>query len=456
MTINSIDVGYNKYNIQPYLSKRIGMYNKNTGERIGWINLNNELNNLNVDFDERLYRVGLMSDTHYNDGVSKDKYAPSKDDGSQYEGDLINAMQFYENKEDVEFVCVSGDISTDKIDHVKNFRKNIDKYCPNTPVYSCKGNHDNYATYNSNDEPCNNDIWKSCVSEYDDGKEKIYCDKGDGTSFYFIKTLASGKRDVYIFLNIDYGDYASRAKSNSSDSESSDEGRTHQYYHPEVLKWFAGVLEQFKHDRCFVFTHLFFRQKAGNYNGKKCYYKYYGWDRSRRYNLRGQQFLMLNELNNKYKNSIWFTGHTHYSWLWQTRDENISICAHDSNFIEGNKEDGYEGNGVRTGSIHIIDYKCDSAYNVHLPSLARPLALGEDRDIDYLGNEILVKDSSGEYYKVIDVGSSEGAIMDVYDDYVDIRGIIFKEYGANEYTNKYCPIATYRIPIGGKNIKQID
>jgi hypothetical protein len=105
-------------------------------------------------------------------------------------------------------------------------------------------------------------------------------------------------------------------------------------------------------------------------------------------------------------------------------------------------EDDFEGNGVRTGSIEITGYKCDSAFNVHLPSLARPLKPG---NINYQG-----------YYDILDITGSEGAILDIYDDYVDLRGIIFKTSDSDEYINKYSPIATYRIPIGGKNTKQID
>ena len=419
-------VGFNEYNIYPYNAKYIGIYNED-GEKISQIALSKSI------FGERLYRVGLVSDTHYNDGVSNTEYVSPEDDGSQYETDLINAMDFFEKKEDVEFVCAAGDITTDRINHVRNFKKNIEKYCPSTPIYTCKGNHDNAAAYNYSS------IWKDCISNYDDGKEKIYCDKGDGTSFYFIKTLNSGKKDVYIFLNVDYNNINSSASKfgDSRDDMVEDEDRPHQYYHPEVLDWFANILEQFKHDRCFVFTHLFFRQKAGNYNGYDEYYKYYGSGRSRMYCLRGHDFIKLNDLNNKYKNSIWFTGHSHYSWLWQSRDKNINICAHDSNFIEGN-----DSNGVPTAEIKITGYKCDSAFNVHLPSLARPLALGEI--------------SHQNYYDILDMNGSEGAIMDIYDDYVDIRGIMFKQSESDEYINKYLPIATYRIPIGGKNIKQID
>lgn len=410
---------FNIHNIAPYKAKQIGVYNNETGERVGRI----VLGNLTQKYDRRLYRVGLMSDTHYNDfDVDEDPDSNVTDDGSEYEGDLINAMQFYDKKEDVEFVCVAGDISTNDIYNVKNFRLKRDIYSPNTPIYSCIGNHDNAAAYN------NNDAWKQYMSEYDDDKEKIYC-PDDPTSFYFVKTLNSGQKDVYIFLSIDYDNSGTSASGNDTDDFISDEERTHQYYNPNTLIWFADILEQFKHNRCFIFTHLFFRQKAGNNAGD--YYHYYTNGRSRKYCLRGTQHLFLNDLNNKYKNSIWFTGHSHYPWYYQHYDKKINICNYDSYFTEGSDD-----NGIGIGNILLGDYKCDSAYNVHLPSLARPLQL------------------SNNY--AVDLGRSEGAIMDIYDDYVDIRGIVFKTSDSSEYSNKYCPISTYRIPIGGKNIKQID
>ena len=41
---------------------------------------------------------------------------------------------------------------------------------------------------------------------------------------------------------------------------------------------------------------------------------------------------------------------------------------------------------------------------------------------------------------------SEGAILDIYEDYVDVRGIVFKEE-SDTYINKYYPLAQYRINI---------
>lgn len=405
-------------NVVPYAADAIGVYNSNN-EYIGKL----LVSKCKPVYDERLYRVGLMSDTHYKDNDDDSDPSSYIDDGSQYANDFINALQIFDNKEDVEFCCVAGDITSDNIWHAINFRYQLDMYASNTPVYSCKGNHDNAASYNNNEE------WVRCVSEFDDGKEKIYSPYGDGTSFYFIKTLSNGKKDVYIFLNVDYNNSSSKASDTDTDSNISDEERDHQYYNPDVLNWFSDLLETYKHDRCFVFTHLFFRQKAGN-NHNYDYYRYYSNGRSRKYNLRGHQFLFLNELNNKYKNSIWFSGHTHYCWYWQKYDNIINVCNHDSYFIEGSDE-----NGIGVGNMVIGDYKCESAYNVHLPSLVKPLQLSSGYSTD---NE-----------------RSEGAIMDVYNDYVDIRGIVFKTSDSDEYINKYYPIATFRIPVGGKNTKQI-
>lgn len=383
-------------------------------------------------FGQRIYRVGLLSDTHYNDNDTTDTDPDtSTEDISDYDSDFLNALTFFEKKQDVSFVCCAGDVTSDNITHVKNFRMKRDKHCPNTPVYSCKGNHDNAATYDiGTGRYSNNAVWRQAVSTYDKHLRitRIGEHRGDGTSFY-LEYKNKLVHDIYVFLDVYYDNGTGRASSNETDNMINDEDRTHYYYHPDTLIWFEEVLEKFKHNRVFVFTHLFFRQKAGNNAGE--YYQYYSPGRERTYTLRGIQFIKLNELNNKYKNSIWFTGHTHYAWYWQKYDSKINVCNYDSYFIEGSGE-----NGVPISQIELGDKTCDSAYNIHIPSLARPLQVS--------------------YGYSVDLGRSEGGIMDVYKDYVDIRGIIFKTSDSNDYINKYYGLATYRIPVGGKNIKKID
>jgi predicted phosphodiesterase len=419
---------FNEHNIAPYKAYKIGVYDTSTSKKVGTIELNKDFK---PSFDERLYRVGLVSDTHYNDSDDSDTNPDTySDDGSQYAEDFINALTFYNEKEDVEFICSSGDITTDNMNHVRNFNLMRNKYAPLTPVYSCKGNHDHFATYNSNASirKANNDEWKEYVSGYNDGKEKVYCEDGDGTSFYFIKESDGGLKDVYIFLNIEYIGARTSAATDASSNYIEDKNITYQYYDPKVLNWFARILNAYRQYRCFVFLHLFFRQKAGDNAGK--YFHYYDKYKDKSYNLRGKQFLFLNKLNNVYKNSIWFTGHSHFPWYYQQFDKKINICNYDSTFTEG-----VSGNALN--SIVLGQIKEYSGYNIHLPSLARPLALTE-------------RNSYG-----VDKKRSEGAIMDIYKNYVDIRGIVFKDADSNEYKNKYCPVSTYRIPVGGSNLVNI-
>jgi hypothetical protein len=53
-------------------------------------------------------------------------------------------------------------------------------------------------------------------------------------------------------------------------------------------------------------------------------------------------------------------------------------------------------------------------------------------------------------------GQSEGAIVDVYDDYIVVRGIVFKDKGDEEYTNKYLPIAQYKLDTQLVTISEIE
>ena len=83
-----------------------------------------------------------------------------------------------------------------------------------------------------------------------------------------------------------------------------------------------------------------------------------------------------------------------------------------------------------------------TGYNVHIPSTTRPLTS------NYGKNHTL---STG-YGSALRTKDSAGMIMDVYEDYVDIRGISFKlnDVYPNQYINKYHPLGQYRINIPSK------
>ena len=66
-------------------------------------------------------------------------------------------------------------------------------------------------------------------------------------------------------------------------------------------------------------------------------------------------------------------------------------------------------------------------WTVHIPSCASPI------------------DSNGINSRVSKPLESEGGIIDVYNDYIVLRGVVFKKESDTEYTNKYEPIAQYKL-----------
>lgn len=437
---------FNEYNIAPYLAVQIGVYYND--ERLCGL----PLHNLKKNFGERKYRVGLMSDVHYNDSTIDNDLGTFDYDGSEYETDLPNALSLYQNKEDVEFICASGDLSSNYIVHVLNFKKALDTYSPTTNFYSCFGNHD-FASVKNESIPENElydttnmnsiDVWNNILTP-DDSKYKIhYQDEttqlGKSSYWFEVPIKDTNKSDIYIFLSVNYDNNDSTAsKILTNESPNIQELIDYvgfmpskynlQLYDNLTLIWLKNLLEQFSNKRVFIFTHLFLVHKAGSNNIDNGYYHYGGiGDRWRMqensaYCPCGIQFEFLNKLNNEYKNTIWITGHSHTKWNWQTIDPNVNINNNEYNIYRPDDNDFVDDMQYLRKSNTPIS---KSGFNIHLPSTCRPLKMSSYYDV------------AGE--------DSEGAIMDIYEDYVDIRGVIFKD--SNEYTNKYYPLSQYRINI---------
>lgn len=630
---------FNEFNITPYMAAKLGVYQSD--ERIGYLNLGS----YKKEFCKRLYRVGLMSDMHYNDStIDADPYNTVTDDGTQYDTDLINALQYYQNNEEIRFISTAGDVSSDSKEHLRNFALMLKNEAPTTPTYSCLGNHDFQSTHYEIDQLYDDKefglteefltrigIWNEHITPKDNTIHFYDDTTEEGKLSYYIEREIEGtnKKDIYVYLSVDYGiTHETRTTKSTWDCQGAQkmldyestnvqelmnyiecQSRTemqqqydYQFYDSNVLLWLKDIIENNSNKRIFIFTHQFFGHKAGNNNSQK-YYSYIGdeyWRISQKddeegqiaYCLCGLQYEFLNKLNNEYKNTIWFTGHSHYSWQWQLTDSTINICNRNYNIYDPvdndfekenrycrrkvitpifdhkfsemyfvdtdiiglifeksmnvengnykvkyssqasftpdrNLEDRYTENqynssvrinneieliktiytteyGINDYSIYEttinvtdntltislyndnpganwfilnvidiinidtnesliddfyqieysspygdvplasrnfcpIDRKEDvdeytiSAFNVHLPSLARPIKYPVTS------------------YEVEGL-NSEGAIMDIYEDYVDIRGIIFKNKNiSNEYVNKYYPLAQYRINVPAGN-----
>lgn len=151
-------------------------------------------------------------------------------------------------------------------------------------------------------------------------------------------------------------------------------------YTDEDLNWLEEKLNAYREERCFVFMHCPITQYVGNYKGM---YNPNNW-------LTGGNLYRAMEMTNHFVNSVWFSGHSHWKWHLQKWEDNANV------------------------------YRNNSAWNVHIPSCAIP---GDARDNVEIGRM---------------VEENEGAIVDVYEDYIEIKGIDFK-------TGKYVPVAQYRL-----------
>ena len=453
-----------------------------TGDIVGYI----LLGRLKQIFGKRLYRVGLCSDIHYNDGYMDDANPDTHgDDDSEFYDDSINFLDFYQNKEEVDFIAVSGDVGTDSLIHDTNFKLLMDKYAPTTPLYSCYGNHD-YCAANKNEQwiedwsdnygnKTRRESWnfmmvpqnsKYEIHHYDDD----ITSKGYSNYWFEVPIEGTNKSDIYLFLSVDYyvnqdnientlgwGCQMGQHIISYGDNETTNQifeyvydgeidecinrnenskQYDYQFYDNGVLLWLKNILETYPQKLIFIFTHQFFVHKTGNNNGGTYYcYGADDWRISRAdnghgaYCLCGIQFEFLNKLNNIYSNTIWFTGHSHYKWEWQRVDIDINISNIEYDYVNPDSEEYQEDQSLRylrkPGNKQILTK--NTGYNVHIPSTCRPIQTYS------WGYGI-----SGE--------SSQGAIMDIYENYVDIRGIVFKE-DFGPYINKYLPIAQYRIPI---------
>ena len=328
-----------KENIAPYQAEKIGVYKD--GVKISEI----ELSGLKQDFGTRLYRFGLISDVHNQSSQTTENTA-----------DLQRALNLFNNKESVAFTCICGDITQNGTEaEFQIYANNVSTFSPNTPVYTTTGNHDCTSS------GLNTTAW-STYTGHDEVFEisKSYTDASGAT-----------KTDHFLFLGMHTWSL----------------GPSGTPYLDTTITWITDKLEEYKADRCFVFTHLFFPDRAGNVN------EVYGstlW-------LGGSQLNSLEALFQKYPNVIWFSGHSHWKWSMQSYESDANIQRDENRLYP------------------------ESAWAVHVPSCAEPRILG-----------------SGGTTRQDCPLESEGAIVDVYENYIDIRGINLKD-------NLYLPIAQYRL-----------
>lgn len=340
LTLSNSDAVYEDFinvNVAPYNAETIGVYDSNS-TRIGYI----PLGAFKPSYGERLYRFGLLSDVH--------DYSTSQAEPSD---DFRRALNLFNNKEDVVMTCITGDISQNGTEaEFQMFTSDVAAQSPDTPVYTTTGNHD---CGSGSGKSINETLWQQYT--------------GQPLVFEISKTLSNGSVDHFLFLGM----------------SSWSLGTNGMPYKNAHIDWLESKLKEYKNERCFVFTHLFFPERAGNLNN---IYPSSNW-------LQGGQLTRLQGMCDKYVNSIWFSGHSHWKWYLQKYQDRANVYR---TYADGTPTCGW----------------C-----VHVPSCASPI------------------DSNGTT-RVEKPLESEGAVIDVYDTYVDVRAIDLKN-------TKYLPVGTYRL-----------
>ena len=239
-------MAYTKFipqNVAPIGTRRIVIYDVN-GNRVGQI----PLGSLTPPNDKKkLYSFGVLSDVHlsYTTG----------------ESDFINALNYFNNENTVDMICISGDLSDVGTDaKLAKFTELVNAHSSEIPVYVSAGNHDAYdVNWNLSEE--------SVVSEA--------MMKATGKPLYY--TVEHGE-DVFIFVGICKGIF--------SQAE---------------LQWLYETLEQHRNRRCFLFQHAFASEGSGDVFGL-----YGGYLLNE--TVGGSVF---KSLLRHYHNIVWFHGHSH-------------------------------------------------------------------------------------------------------------------------------------------------
>lgn len=314
-------------NVAPGEAKGIGIYDSE-GRRVGSVRMSSlKSRSAKAPF----YSYGVLTDVHF--GVPK----------IDPENDFKRALKFFA-EEGASMVCICGDIS--EYGTEEEFQAYAAAVAQSEiPVYTTTGNHD-------------------CTKK---GITIELWDKHVGLPLVFEQSVeVNGRTDHFLFLGMKRWHFS-------------------EAYYDEHIEWLEKKLEEYAGERCYIITHLFFPERAGNLNGV---YPQKNW-------LKGPQLEKLENLCRKYHNTLWFSGHSHWEWALQKYQDRANIHRDH------------------------VDGKPASGWAVHVPGCGCPI-------------------TSDGTTRVNTPPASEGALIQVYKDHVKVIGVDLKN-------GKYLPIATYHL-----------
>lgn len=299
---------------------------------------------------EDSFRFSALSDIHYN------------------KGDYFNSALDFLDTQDIDFVGVAGDLTNNgELEYLKKYNNAIKDR--EYKVYTTNGNHDVGAILSG--------AWEENINT------KIYADgevldvSRSGFDFVYQSQKGGG---VFVFL--------AQMRWNYPDEIDSTE---YTIIDQSQLIWLEEMFEKYKDETVYLFFHTFLSDpdgKAENSVGNLKTSAGYEYDLPFSYGSADEEELRL--LLKKYKNVIFFSGHSHWMFQLEELNENLNF----SNF------------GGEYG------------YMVHIPSVCDPRYIEDD-----------------QAQRTSMVGkSSQGWIIDETDEVIIftpvdfIEGIYFTEY----------------------------
>lgn len=301
------------------------------------------------------YSFGVLSDIHFN------RYAMRRSDGSSITDDAFlsynNSLEFL-NKCNVSMVALAGDISDkSERDAFEKFDYFAGKY--DFPIYSCTGNHDVRPELDKND-------WLEFMNRGVYSEEKRAGVK-EVSGFDFVYAPEEFGGDAFIFLSQFAWDYYNTDSRILSDSQ---------------LVWLEKQLETYKNRRVYLFFHSFMANDNGDIktgegnivNPAGTYYDLVFVKGAR-------DEMKMRELLQKYKNVIFFNGHSHFSFEMEKYNPILNITSYGGKY----------------------------ATMVHIPSVSAPRTVG-DRDTEFKNKQLR---------------SSQGYYAAVYNDRIILTGVEF-------------------------------
>ena len=204
---------------------------------------------------QKKYSFGAISDIHLQNDTAQ--------------ADFQKALTYLNETEDVDFICIAGDLTdAGTAAQLAVYKNYVDTYSANTPVYAITGNHESRNANISTD-----------FQTYT-GKPLYYSFEHQG--------------DVFIMVG---------SKGDTSSDGWSDEGGL---FTTAELQWLYETLEANRNKRCFVFQHVRPQDGCGNTFG---IYNLDIWG--------GTEQKVFESLMHHYKNAHHFHGHSHLKFYLQ-------------------------------------------------------------------------------------------------------------------------------------------